>query len=168
MERDWTTEELRGFLHSRRRRIYVHNHVNNWDRDLIADFKGAGYFTFTWVRHPGDAMCSFYHWRISKDGKPAESLNRFIADHIDLGRPWTIPEWWELLDFAAPFSTDRFRDFLRRYFGVDLLGTERANISENRGYEHYRESGEISDEVHQRLQASTQMRRFRRITELHS
>ena len=163
LDRDWSDPELRGFLTSRQRRLYVHNHVNNWSRELIADYRRAGFFTFAWVRHPGDAMCSFYRWRIKMDGEPAESLDQFIGHHIDVGRPWEIPERWEDLDFVAPFSTEAFRDFLRRRFAVDLQDTEPSNASGNRGYDHYRDVGEISEEVHGRLQGSRQMAWFEQI-----
>ena len=40
---------------------------------------------------------------------------------------------------------------------------EPLNRSANRGYAHYRATGEISDVVHARVQASEQMRIYREI-----
>lgn len=163
--RDWTDDELRAFLALPHRRVYVHNHSVNWSEDLVRAYADAGYSTFSWVRHPGDALCSFYHWRMRK-GPPLEwSLDALLRQTIDAGRPWEIPEWWERLDFVAPFSQEAFERFVQAGFGVAVGGLERTNASDNRGYEHYRTTGEISEEAHLALEASRQMRMFREISE---
>ncbi|NRA94568.1 MAG: sulfotransferase family 2 domain-containing protein [Planctomycetes bacterium] len=163
LDRDWTEDELRGFLALTDRRIYVHNHSVSWTEELIRDYGDAGYCTFSWVRHPGDALCSFYHWRIEQDGPPVESLDEFVRAQIDAGRPWEVPSWWELLDFVAPFSQAAFEAFLTSRFGVGVDDPNRVNKSANEGYDHYRETGEVSDETHELLEASRHMRIFTEI-----
>ena len=163
LDRDWTEDELRGFLDLADRRIYVHNHSGGWTEDLVRSYRDSGYYTFSWVRDPGDTLCSFYHWRIEQDGPPAESLDAFVREQVDAGRPWEVPSWWEHLDFIAPFSQAAFETFLASAFGVRARAVERVNKSTNKGYDHYRETGEVSDEAHGLLEASEQMRVFREI-----
>jgi hypothetical protein len=161
--RDWSTDELESFLHLPEPRLYVHNHVAGWGEDLIRTYRQAGFFTFTFVRHPGDALCSFYFWSRERDGDRGVPLDRFIATHIDSGRPWEIPPWWTALDHVAGFSEETFRDFLSTRFGHTYRPAPRQNLSANAGWSHYVTTGEISPDTKRLLEESEQFQRWRKI-----
>ena len=163
LERDWTEDELRRILAASDRRMYVHNHVDGWSKALVEAYQAKGYFTFAWARHPGDTMCSFFHWRQSRAGATSETLDTFIRNHVDSGRPWETPDWWETLDFIEPFSTEAFARFLEERFKVKFVARDRVNKSANEGYSQYLATGAISQDTHALLESSEQMRIYREV-----
>ena len=61
LDRDWTPEELTAFLITDRP-SYVHNHVFNWNASLIRAYQQQGFYVFSFIRDPGDQLCSLYFW----------------------------------------------------------------------------------------------------------
>ena len=157
---DWGRDELLELLERNDPRAYVHNHAANWPEDIVRTYRQAGYFVFSWVRHPGDQLCSFYHWSQERD--PAFTagldLNGFVAKVA--GDPthmrWRLanlmpPSYWRDLDFIAEYSDSRFATFLQTTFGHDYAPTPRRNVSANRGYQVYRAEEAITDRTHEML-----------------
>ena len=168
---DWTPEQLMAIHDEQPTLAYVHNHVGNWPAEVFQAYRQSGWYTFSFVRNPADQWCSFYFWAREKPGNFAKrlSLDDFLARVATdrLGRSlypnMEPPTYWRDLDLVAEFSADRFAAFLRP-FDHEYEPTKRVNVSANRGYSHYRLTGEVSDEVHQLLLASRHYRVFREVT----
>ena len=58
---------------------------------------------------------------------------------------WTAPDYIDELDCVAEFNDKNFGAFLLKYFGETYEPRPPSNTSENKGFTHYRENGEISD-----------------------
>lgn len=138
---------------------------------LFDRFKAAGWFMFSFVRSPGDLLCSMYHygkdtprtqrWYFKRDGavdhhfywfRPEESLDEFIGrDPLPLPRLYFD---WRQLDYIRPFSPKNYSEFCRAYFGIELDVTAPENKSSNQGYEHYCRIGAISAANQRRIRES--------------
>ena len=167
---DWTPEQLLAIKDTEPSLAYVHNHVGNWPEEVVAAYRNAGWWTFSFIREPADQWCSFYFWARSKPGNFTlrltldEFLRRVATDR--LGRSLYMnmepPSYWRNLDYIGEFTPSRFAAFLEP-FGHQYQPAERVNASGNEGYQHYRQQGEVSDEVHELLQASRHYEVFREI-----
>ena len=151
MQRDWSTHELLSFLAKGSQIKYVHNHKENWPKEIITQYKKEKWFTFSFIRHPGDRLCSvYYKWEIEKK-KEAKTLNEFLKKSFTEGLPQekdsTIPEYWKEIDFIDEFTPKNFAKFLKDFFNHEYESTYPVNTTENKGYEYYRDRGEITDEV---------------------
>ena len=51
------------------------------------------------------------------------------------------------MDYTAEFNDENFGDFLLETFGENYIPQDKLNISQNKGFVHYRENGEISDKT---------------------
>ncbi len=141
---------------------------------LIREFHAQGWFTFTFVRHPGDLLCSFYHyvWAAERRGwhdavarhAPVidHSLDEFVAEHCERE---LLPDFWRELDFAGVASDEAFTDFFREHF--DHAYERRAapsHASGSHGYSHYCKTGELTPETIARVESSRNMEIFREIS----
>lgn len=96
--RDWTDSELRARLEDQNPHHFVTNHAKQWSREMVKLAKDNGFLTFSWARHPGDLLCSyfFFHQKewahvgndYPKLGIPVKdfcewSLNGFIRHALD-------------------------------------------------------------------------------------
>ena len=114
LKRDWNKKELLSFLEIKDSQpIFVHNHKENWDKETIEKYKEEGWFLISFVRHPGDRLCSAYFmWCIKHH--PEISLNDYILQLIkgikkEKGK--TIPSYWKDLDFIAEFNEKKLHFF---------------------------------------------------------
>ena len=64
---------------------------------------------------------------------------------------WEAPDYINELDYVAEFNDKNFGEFLLEHFGEIYQPKSPTNISKNKGFIHYREAGEISDQVTHKL-----------------
>jgi hypothetical protein len=164
MGRDFTLEELEGFRGQGHERAYVHNHAGGWDEATVRRYQDSGWFVFSFARPPGERWCSFYHWAQGRKAVSGQTLDDFLRQAFS-GKMTAqryanldIPEYWERLDFVAPFSNSAFAVFLDRHFGIEFHAeaARPVNVSGNPGYEKCLESGQISAETDRLVRASRQ------------
>jgi hypothetical protein len=173
--RDWNTQELDDIRRSAKSSNYVHNHSANWTADLIRRYQDSGWFTLAFYRHPGDQLCSFYHWvKREQDNALVDdlcvrnnTLDRFLLKYWSgdptferLRKGINLPAFWQELDYVAVYSDASFAEFLNKFLGHQYTSTERENQSGNRGYDHYLGVGEISPRTHELLIESTPYREY--------
>lgn len=51
--------------------------------DAIRRFRARGWFVFTFVRHPGEHLCSFYHYVLDAQRRGWDAAVRLHARHFD-------------------------------------------------------------------------------------
>jgi hypothetical protein len=169
---DFDEEHLEWIRTSAGLHAYVHNHSYAWPDDVLRRFLDDGWFSFCFVRHPGDQRCSYYAWLTEREGVPdGLSLDEFVRGSLTPGpmadrvsRLLDPPRSWPDLDYVAPFTEERFAAFLHDTFGHRYLGYEPQNSSGNAGYDAYRATREISDETHDALLASDAWRQWELIS----
>ena len=171
LDRDWSKAELVEFSRSEGP-IFVHNHVVNWDLECVQAYRQAGFLLFTFVRDVGDQLCSLYFLMDSrKEIPPGLGLEEFIRIQVSGGRVsevdyrhWEIPAYWGLLDYAAVFTEAAFVLFVTGALGVPWLGDADSGIdrnqSQNRGYRHYCQTGDIARQTQELVAGSEFQRRF--------
>jgi hypothetical protein len=139
---------------------------------VLKKFRDAGWFIFSFLREPGDLICSMYHygkdtpattkrWYCNHEGKtdhyfywfnPSETLDQFVGRD-----PMPMPNLyfdWRELDYIKPFTPETYRDFCRTYFDKDVLDLAPKNKSSNRGYDYYCQEGLISPVNQRRIRES--------------
>ncbi len=138
---------------------------------MFKRFKDAGWYIFAFIRHPGDLLCSMYHYAVDaaktnrwyfKHGdtvdrnfyyyNPDETLNQFASRD-----PLPIPKLyfpWKEIDYINLFSAENFSAFCNDELGLQAKGLATENKSSNLGYRHYCERGEISPEAQRRIEES--------------
>jgi hypothetical protein len=147
------------------------------DQDAITEtlgrFRQAGWFMFTTVRHPGDLLCSLYHYILDHHRRgdlaavalhvPAVGipLDVFIAAHCH--HP-LLPEYWSEFDDCLIPSDDSLAEwFLRRFGHTYQPATEWRHASGSRGYDHYCTTGVIGTATQDKLDRSAAMEIYRDI-----
>lgn len=143
--------------------------------EAIRCFKAHGWFTFAFVRHPGELLCSFYHYvydfhrrrmpHVVAAHAPVvdRSLDAFVAEHCE--KP-LLPSYWREIDFVAEASDHSFTYFFKRYLHHDFQpGQSPTHASGSRGYQHYCDEGIISAETQRKVEASMNMQIYRQILE---
>jgi hypothetical protein len=184
---DYTLEEVLQFINVRGSFLHTHTLAFGWHdlcyvipavaKDKIIDaiqlFKQKGWFVFSFVRHPGDVLCSFYHYvyNFYHEGLPHvvaahapvvdRTLDDFVAEHC---QKELFPDYWTELDFIAEASDATFRDFFKRYLDHDFQpGIAYSHASGSRGYRYYCEQGLISSETQRKLASSVNMQIYQEI-----
>jgi glycosyltransferase involved in cell wall biosynthesis len=162
-KRDWTKKELESFLKPSKQKKYVHNHVENWDYEIFKKYKEKGWLTFSFIRHPGDRLCSIYSmWKIKE--RKNISLNKFLKVCLTKGHPNgrenAIPEYWKEIDFIAEFNEESLRRFFRKYFYHNYIPQKPSNTSKNEGYDYYCKRGIISKEVQKLIKDSGEYKKY--------
>lgn len=184
---DFTLDEVRGFLHEEN--IFLHTHTLSYGwhdlayiipqapQDQIVEtirlFKENGWFIFAFVRHPGDMLCSFYHYVLDFYQKEMphvvaahapvvdKTIDAFVAEHCT--KP-LLPSYWAEFDFVAEVSDDTLAEFFKRYLNHEFRpGTSPAHASGSRGYAYYCAQGLISAETQRRVENSMNMRIYQKI-----
>ena len=130
----------------------------------LVKFKEHGWFTFTFVRHPGELLCSFYHYVMGYYNQGARgiveahcpvadrTLDEFVAEYCEKE---LIPSYWELFDFIGESSDREFGRFFRQHFGHEFQpGASPSHASGSKGYVHYCETGDISEETQAKVEAA--------------
>jgi hypothetical protein len=163
LRRDWTPEELDRIRREQPKRAYVHNHAGGWDEDSVRRFQEAGWFAFSFVRHPGDRWCSFYHWAANRKVTQGQALDAFLRRAISGGFPRVsrdvdVPAFWQVLDFVEEFSPTSFARLLGDHFAhaFDPSAMPPVNVSGNPGYHRCLEQGLISEATDRMVRASAQ------------
>lgn len=82
------------------------------------------------------------------------SIDEFIRTYIDesnIGckKFWHLPEPIDQIQYVAEFNDENFEHFLNKYFNLKYEPLKnRINTSSNKGYEYYRQNGDISESTH--------------------
>ncbi len=140
----------------------------------IRAFKTNGWFTFTFIRHPGEMLCSFYHYVYGYHRKGLqkivdahvplvhESLDQFLQAHCDKE---LLPAYWKEFDFVAEASDANLKHFFGYYLNHDYKVREaHRHASGSEGYTKYCRDGSISKETQLKIEGSANMRIYNGIT----
>ena len=181
---DWTPKELSGFRAADPgTALYVHNHVGDWPADVVRAYLDDGWFVFSFVRHPGDQWCSFYHWRkatpwTSSQTERARVFNQIgsLDEFLRLGfgsdnalawcrRSLDAPSYWRSLGFIDEYSDESFAWMLERHFGHQFVAPllPRSNASENPGYARCLAEGLVSESTDRLVRESRQFAAYEEI-----
>lgn len=141
--------------------------------EAIRAFRSGGWFTFTFVRHPGELLTSFYYYILDAHERgwhdavalhaPAvgRTLDEFVSEYCDRD---LLPAYWREYDHVDEASDANFRTFFARYFDHEFKpGTTDAHASGSRGYAYYCEQGDVSQATQARIERSRNMRIYREI-----
>ncbi|MAG61640.1 hypothetical protein CMI43_02405 [Candidatus Pacearchaeota archaeon] len=142
MNRDWNQKELLSFIDENQ--AFVHNHSFNWNRKTFYKYKKNEWFTFAFVRHPGDRLCSEYFYFHSKN--PTFNLDKFIKHKLLKSNKNKIPNYWKDIDFIEEYTQENIIKFLKNYLHIDKK-LKIIKKSENKGYEHYYKTNQISKDA---------------------
>ena len=154
--RDWEKEELIKRAETKDEYAYVTNHHINWDIETIKKFKENGWFLFSFLRRPEELLCSLFHWSKeknitlrpnSKDPETLQETFEYATNLEDFSKLWRVPDYIDELDYVAEFNDKNFGEFLLKKFGEIYKPGPLSNTSRNKGFNHYKENGEISEEV---------------------
>jgi hypothetical protein len=184
---DYTLVELNAFRQADQVLLHTHTLSYGWhdlayvipwaEKDDIINtiraFKADGWFTFAFVRHPGEILCSFYHYvyNFHEAGEPhivaahapvvERSIDTFVAEHCERE---LLPDYWRELDVVAEASDATFTEFFKTYLDHDFQpGAAPAHASGNPGYAYYCEQGLISAETQRKVIESQNMAIYRAI-----
>ena len=140
--------------------------------EAIRAFRSDGWFTFTFVRHPGELLTSFYFYVLDlhERGRHKElathvpvvgrTLEEFVSEHCE---EELIPDYWREFDYAGEASDKNFQEFFARYFGHEFKPRARLHASGSRGYAHYCKIGELSHAAQKKIEGSRNMVIYREI-----
>ncbi len=141
--------------------------------EAIRTFRSNGWFTFTFVRHPGELLTSFYYYVLDAHERgwhkdvarhvPAvgRTLEQFLSEHCEKE---LLPDYWREFDHADKASDASFQTFFARYFGHEFKPTvTRSHSSGSRGYAYYCQAGELSRATQARIERSRNMEIYREI-----
>lgn len=170
--RDWTADELVDFSRAPGP-CYVHNHIRNWTPELVRLFRRAGFTCFSFLRHPGDQLCSLFFWLQQVCPDSTISLNEFLKLQLageswqDVSQcDWSIPEFIDELDLVAEFSVKNVSALVDRCTNIPVTQTEYVvvNSSENPGYKRCVDNGRVNGEVCRLLQQHRCFRKYESLT----
>lgn len=119
------------------------------------------YENYTPDGYSHSSMCISDQWNLTLWGIPRSvilkiTLDEFISIALLRNNSKTYPPFWNDIDFICEYSNDNFSFFLKKYLNIDFSGKipnvdgyrdskkEKLLTSENKGYSHYCETGEIS------------------------
>ena len=141
--------------------------------DTIRMFRSNGWFAFTFVRHPGELLTSFYYYVLDlhERGLHRElathvpvvglTLEEFVSEHCEKE---LLPDYWREFDYADKASDASFQTFFARYFGHEFKPTvTQSHASGSRGYAYYCQTGELSQATQARIERSRNMEIYREI-----
>ena len=187
---DYTFDELRSTLEFENAFLQTHTLSYGWHElapiipfaseeaiiDTIRLFKAHGWLTFAFVRHPGDILCSFYHYvydfherempHVVAAHAPVidRSLDNFVAEHCE--KP-LLPSYWHELNFMAEASDQSFTHFFKQHLNHEFqAGHAPSHASGSQGYRHYCAEGVISVKTQRKVGNSTNMRIYQQIIDV--
>ena len=179
-DNDWNMSEMIRLLKLRNSGpMYIHNHINNWNAQLHSMAKKEEWFTFMFLRHPGDILCSHYYYTRENDihwdlAYPKDvSLNFYLQRILNCANDhtwWQIPSWHKQIDYVRLYTDDNFHEFLQEHFDHhDYLKnrsklTHHGNKTQNPGWSKLCDSGDINRENQEMLERHPQMRLFEQLT----
>jgi len=166
LERDWTEKELLSFVNKNYfESTWVHNHHINWSKEIIQEYNKNDWVTFTFIRKPEEVLCSLWNFVREKGVESfglmgeccLKSLDDFINimlssdEEFTMDLCWILPDYIDDLDYVAEINDNNLKEFCLKYFDHDYITQRRRNTSLNKGYQYYRDNGDISDVTHERL-----------------
>jgi hypothetical protein len=177
LERDWSPLELSQIRRLDLDLLYVHQHHINLKQQDIAAFRNAGFYTMTFLRHPGDIICSLYFWarRLVDEGKGNPFAGHFDITNATLDewaqhclgparQLWALPVWTDDLHHAEEYCEANFAAFIDRHFGQaydpTALPFERRNSSANKGWANHVASGEICETTRREIVNDIDFRKY--------
>ena len=164
--RNFTEDEMIAIAQSPEPFQFMRNHTP-WTERAFRSFKENGWFVFSFARHPGDVLCSWYFHNLSAYHLGyGQSLDGFVRDSIGSKLNGLIPTYWESLDYIRVFSGERIAEFAAQRLRLPYRSVPYENRSPNLGYEHYCRSGEISSKTKKRLENAEQYRLYLKIKAL--
>jgi LPS sulfotransferase NodH len=92
------------------------------------------------------------------DATPAQSPYRVAIEQLRASLD--LPEWWRQLNYVDIFTNNRFATFTRKFLARSPRPLSNKNTSSNRGYEHYRGQGLITDSTHELLVQSQRYQNY--------
>ena len=141
--------------------------------EAIRTFRRNGWFTFTFVRHPGELLTSFYYYVLDANERGWEkavarhtpvvgrTLEEFVSEHCE---KVLLPDYWREFDHADEASDENFRIFFARYFAHEFKpGLTQSHASGSRGYSYYCKTGALSQATQARIEGSRNMEIYREI-----
>ena len=167
--RDWTIDEMHKISVEADDYSFLTQHHINWDIDTVKKFKENGWFTFMFLRKPEELLCSLFNWSNEQNvelrpGLPnptsIQETFEFAVKYKGFAQLWRIPDYIDELDYVAEFNRSNFSEFLLKYFGEVYEPRPKCNTSKNKGFAHYRKTGEISDKVTEELLTHPDYKKF--------
>lgn len=168
--RDWNDDELAYMAKTDLYKcvdLVLHQHSNFLPEIQFKELKNNGWWSFMFMREPQDIMTSWYHflndippnsaayqtpaWQAAKN----LTLDQFICHLFVYDEVWSLPSYWEEIDWIGLPTEANFEE-LFGLIGMQYVKRDKSNTSTNKGYQYYRESGEISDKTHETLIATDQ------------
>lgn len=186
---DFTLDQVRDAVDAPQAFLCTHTLAHGWSdlvhlvpqapKDQIVAtlrlFRAHGWFAFTFVRHPGELLTSFYHYILDSHRRGWHDavalhaaaveipLDTFLAAHCHRE---ILPSYWREYDYAAEASDASFRAFYSRYFHHRFVpDSVSRHASGSRGYAHYCATGAISPQTQARIEASRNMEIYREIVD---
>lgn len=159
LDRDWTASEMEEIAELPQG--VIHNHVTNWSEPMVDFYLKNGWCFMANFRHVGDQLCSLHHWLYStKPHLPYVEMDEYIAKQVLKQRTphcygyqdWQIPKWWRKIHSFEEIS-DAFVQKLATQLKSDKPPV-RKNVGGNFGFDHYIQSGRISQTTHDLIMKS--------------
>ena len=163
--KDWDHDCLESLCRLELREVQpiVHVHSVACDMERFLKFKHNGWFSFMFHREPLDTLTSaLVYISVSKEHyqyppdlvKPFEG--KFIPQDMDellksvifqAHFPWRLPRYYKDIDWVRKPTEENFIE-LFDILNIDYEPCDKINVSDNKGYQYYRDNGFISDETH--------------------
>ena len=94
------------------------------------------------------------------DPNSLEEIFEYCLIDKNFAKLWKAPDYIDELDYVAEFNDKNFGDFLYKYFGEIYEPKKPSNTSKNKGFNYYRETGEISDNIAQKFFEQPEYEKF--------
>ena len=141
--------------------------------ETIRAFRSQGWFTISFVRHPGEHLTSFYYYVLDAHKRGWVKSEAHHADVVDrtleefVSQHWKkelLPDYWQEFDHIAVAGDESFRTFFARCFGHQYRpGVADPHASGSLGYAHYCTTGGLSVATQARIEGSRNMEIYREI-----
>jgi D-inositol-3-phosphate glycosyltransferase len=178
LDRDWSVDELEEIRKRPDRLAYVHNHTHGWTIEALERYRKDGWHTFSFFRHPGDQLCSFFFWIRARRRRGTTTddwawisrvdLDDFLKgvlrrERLNAGVLEAMP-WAPHLDSLEEFGADSFGRFLSERLGHEYKPQAPVNSSGNPGWSQARAQGLVSDETERLLREDPMYRDYLELT----
>lgn len=170
---DWDYDCLDSLYHLEipKAQPIVHVHTVACDTKRFLKFKYNGWFSFMFHREPLDTIASaLVYLAANKEYYPyapdllkqlegksvpqdmSELLRLVVVEEaklpdVDRHFPWRLPPYYKHIDWVRKPTEENFIE-LFDILNIDYEPCDKINVSDNKGYQYYRDNGFISDEIH--------------------
>lgn len=175
---DWTLDEIKSRIDVEYGLLMTHTLAHGWSKlaysiphtteqeviHTLEAFKDSGWFTFTFIKHPGELLCSFYHYvqRFIEQGKQPivdkhcpvadRTIDQFVSEHAN---DVLLPAHWRHFDYIGIANDEDFAHFFQTHFDHSFRpDVAESHRSSNPGYAHYCRTGAITATTRQKVEAS--------------